>query len=77
MKVEFSVTDRDGKKALWVNDYNIWDLKESELTEDVGAAITHAYYLGIAQYKDYLKSTMNKGPYEEIGKGVHFKEEKK
>lgn len=67
MEVKFKTTERDGKKALWVNDYNIWDLMPGEFTPDVQKAIKHAYHLGIEQYKRYLQDIMYEGPFETIG----------
>jgi len=47
MKIDFTITDRDGEKALWANGINIWDLKPSELTEDIKKAIINAVYVGL------------------------------
>ena len=46
MKPKFTITDRDGKKALWVNGCNIWDIHKKELSYDVKKAIINAYYIG-------------------------------
>jgi hypothetical protein len=67
MEVKFEMKDRDGKKSLWVNDYNIWDLTAKELTPDVKKAICHAYFLGIEQYKRNIQDMLWQGPREAIG----------
>jgi hypothetical protein len=54
MSYRFSVTDRDGKKALWVNSHNIWDISPKELTEDVKQVVIHAYEPGINAAEDEI-----------------------
>jgi hypothetical protein len=48
-KPKFSIVDRDGKKSLWVDDRNIWDLSEKEITNDILNAIINAYFIGACQ----------------------------
>lgn len=55
MNVQFKVIDRKGKKSLWVNNYNIWDLEESELTENVMSAIMSAFDRAILIHKQELQ----------------------
>lgn len=57
---KFSITNRDGKSALWVEwgdgEYNIWDLKQEEATPNVLAAIRSAFRRGVeCQYARHLK----------------------
>lgn len=54
MKIEFTITERRGKKALWVNDRNIWDLTSSELTEDVKSAVIMAFHVGTELAKEEM-----------------------
>ena len=51
MNIEFKITDRNGEKVLWANDKRIWDLKPSEVTENVKKAIISATYIGIELMK--------------------------
>jgi hypothetical protein len=51
----FTITDRDGKKALWIGDQNIWDLKEKELTEGVKKAIIMAYAIGVQHAQEDMR----------------------
>lgn len=63
MKPAFSITDRYGKKYLWVNDQNIWELNEKELTEDVKSAIIHAYFIGLHHMKAELDDIRIEGEF--------------
>jgi hypothetical protein len=39
-------TKRHGKIALWIGEWNVWDLPKEVLTADVLSAIANAYNLG-------------------------------
>jgi len=54
MKINFTITERNGKKALWADDRCIWDLTASELTEDVQGAIINAFYIGLDCAKEEI-----------------------
>jgi hypothetical protein len=54
MNPEFVIKERNGKKSLWVNNHNIWDLTETELTPNVQAAIISAYFRGAAHMKEEI-----------------------
>lgn len=56
MQVKFEITDRDDKKALWVNNQNIWDVDKKSLTYDVEKAIIMAYFIGIKHAKQKIMS---------------------
>lgn len=56
MNPNFSIVDRDGEKSLWVNDQNIWDLSEKELTDDVKKAIINAYFIGASHMSKLVAS---------------------
>lgn len=58
MKPNFYITKRNGKNALWVNCFNIWDLTDYELTEDVKNAVMHAYFLGAKDMKNQIEATI-------------------
>jgi len=55
MNPKFRITNRDGKKSLWVNNRNIWDLEAKVLTKDVKQAIISAYYIGMQDMHDKMK----------------------
>jgi hypothetical protein len=59
MKVKFTITDRDGKKALWADDKNIWDLTEQELTPGVKKAIISAFWIGGCLVRDEMYAAIN------------------
>lgn len=67
--VEFSVSERKGKMALWVtldNDRrNIWDLDEKEATKDVLSAIRSAFEIGMMFQRNviYKNSIKIPGPF--------------
>jgi len=54
MNPKFRIANRDGKKSLWVNDRNIWDLEEKALTKEVKKAIISAYYIGINDMRNKM-----------------------
>jgi hypothetical protein len=56
----FTVTDRNGQKALWVDEFNIWDLPNKELTPNVQKAIIHAYYVGTRYALARITEAMDK-----------------
>lgn len=62
-KPRFTTRPRNGKVSLWVNDYNIWDLEEKELTEGVKSAIIHAYFLGTVHMKALINEAEIGGEY--------------
>ena len=64
MKPSFKITDRNGKKALWVNSQNIWDLPSEVLTEDVKRAIISAYFIGAEHMKKELQSVSFDGRFQ-------------
>ena len=47
IKLKFTITKRDGKNSLWVNNLNIWDLNEEECTYDVMKALVSAVERGV------------------------------
>ncbi len=57
MKRELTITDRNGRAALWINDMNIWDLEHSEVTEAVLSAIKSAYERGYEEAKKTMSRT--------------------
>ena len=70
MNPKFRITNRDGKKSLWVNDRNIWDLDPKELTNAVEHAIISAYYRGISDMRNEFNKIKISKDYESL-----FKEE--
>jgi len=70
MKPKFMITDRGERKALWVNEQNIWDLSDKEITNDVKLAIIHAYFLGAEQMKKEIYSVRVEGNFNS-----HFEED--
>ena len=51
---ELVMTTRDGKTALWINEWNVWDLPNEQVTSDVLDAILHAYELGRIHARDEM-----------------------
>ncbi len=44
--MKIKATKRDGKTALWIGDWNVWDLEKAEMTSGVLSAIANAYNIG-------------------------------
>jgi hypothetical protein len=67
MPPEFTITDRRGKKALWVSDgaprWNIWDLSEKELTPSVKKAIINAYFIGAKHHAEAVSDVRISGQF--------------
>lgn len=57
MKRELTITDRNGRAALWIRDMNIWDLEHGEVTEAVLSAIKSAYERGYEEAKATMSRT--------------------
>jgi hypothetical protein len=43
---KMTTTKRAGKVALWIGDWNVWDLDKQEVTSGVLSAIANAYNMG-------------------------------
>lgn len=56
MTPAFSITERKGKLALWVNGQNIWELDKKEVTYAVKQALISAYYIGACQMREEIRA---------------------
>lgn len=75
METNFEIKDRNGKKSLWINGQNIWDVDKKSLTQEVQRAIISAYFIGIQHAKDKIYTEISKIRHSDFE--VRFKENDK
>ena len=50
---------REGKVAIFINDWNVWDVPPQDLTPEVRKAILHAYELGCVHTAESVRTVMS------------------
>jgi hypothetical protein len=53
---QLSITERNGKVALWIGHRNVWDVPKKCATSDVLSAVKSAYEIGFQNAVDMIEA---------------------